>query len=334
MKVCEEYEELMGQALAEELSDADRAQLDAHLSECESCSSELASLQLTLEVIPTRTVTMPESLGPAIERQIRAARAFRHKSMRRVAGLAAAAAIAVLAGIGYTLNSQPVVTPTGKFIPETIPGLPAMYAELMDAGEYPKAFVWLQSAIEESPEHYDTPELHAQLAALAYDQLRWYPEAYDSYKAYRATHPEAFSDSPEAVHRFAVLDEAYSLDANFASLHEWDRVQNDNDLEQYAKYIEHYPGTLFASDAVVQIARLVAEDSDADSDFKTAAETALARLEHPVVVAQFKLELGRHYLHDTRDIERARTLFEDVQSSSVTVLAMAARESLADLQDN
>lgn len=333
MKACDEYEELMGDALAGELTADAESKLQDHLADCANCAAELNSLRKTLSAIPSESIDLPESLRPAIEQQIRVARA---KSARvRVAStIAAAAALVIVAGIGYSTSKSDPIPQDTTIVANTAPTLPAAYTEYLANEEYPKAFIWLQNAIEESPENYDAPELHAALAQLAYEELHWYPEAYQAYKNYRASHPEAFRDAGEDVRRFTILDEAHAIDTNFASLHDWERTQSEGEVVEYAKYIERYPGTLFASDAVVHIAELVAEESGADVDFRSAAETALARLDNPVVVAQFKLELGHYYLHEGNDRNQARRLLEDVESSSVTALAMAAQKSLADLQEN
>jgi ribosomal protein L31E len=98
-------------------------------------------------------------------------------------------------------------------------------------------------------------------------------------------------------------------------------------------YIAEYPGTLKASEAVQEMARLIIRDSNDDAmTLDSVLETAMASNENSIVVAQIKLELGRYYWKTVEDSDKARALFEDVEESSVLALAQEASQSLRALQ--
>lgn len=336
MRDCKEYEGLMAQSLYETLHEYDAERMDSHLLECESCAREHAALTKMLEVIPSGAVSMDANLRPALEEQIRSTSGSKFLG-RRFGLLSMAALLLVAVPIGYIQfsGSNPPVSNNTTEIAAVSSPFPVEYQQLIEQGEFAKAFVWLDEAMVSNPKRYESSENRLALARLAFDELQWYPEAYEAYSAARTTFPEAFRNSGEDIRRYALLDEAHANSSDFAMLHDWNRVQNDDRQESYGEYIQNYPGTLYASDAVGQMARIIAEETlattDDGSSYADAMELALAQEENPIIVAQLKLELGRFYGTEANDPDKARTLLKEVESGPITVLAKAAEQTLSTL---
>lgn len=338
MNACDEFEGLIAQSLYESLHEFDANRLDEHVANCASCASELTALKKLVETIPASSVSMNADLRPAIEAQIRTA-SGRLFFGRRIRLMSMAALLLIAVPVGYIQfvakeNGSSTDSQTVASLSSTV--YPAEFARLIEQDEFARAFVWLNEAMTNDPKTFETSENRIALARLAFDELSWYPEAYEAYGLMRSKFPESFRSSGEDIRRFALLDEARVIDERFTLLHEWDRVQLDGRADSYGAYIRDYPGTLHASEAVGQMAHLIADESFSDASekgsYEAAMELALAQQDNPIIQAQFKLELGRYYWNEANEPEKARTLLEEVESGPVTVLAKAAEQSLSSLR--
>ncbi|MFP6583855.1 MAG: hypothetical protein VCD00_15045 [Candidatus Hydrogenedentota bacterium] len=336
MSACDEFEGLIAQSLYESLHEFDANRLNEHVANCASCANEITALKKIVESIPAGSVAMNADLRPAIEAQIRS-NTGRRLFGRRLGLISMAALLLIAVPVGYIqFTAVDSNSSSDSQMTATLAAHPAQFTRLMEQDEFARAFVWLNEAMTTNPQTFETSENRIALARLAFDELKWYPEAYEAYSLMRSTFPESFRNSGEDIRRFALLDEARVIDERFTLLHEWDRVQLDGRAGTYGEYIQHYPGTLHASEAVEQMARLIAEKSFVDNAdenaFEAAMELALAQEENPIILAQFKLELGRYYWNEANQPEKARTLLEEVEAGPVTVLARAAELSLSGLR--
>jgi len=104
---CEEIERQLGRYIDNELSAAEREQVDTHLAYCSSCRVELDELRETVSGLSVRSdVSVPDSLWPSIQRRLHptapsgsAARPIR-LLRRRLAPWAIAAGVVLAVGLG------------------------------------------------------------------------------------------------------------------------------------------------------------------------------------------------------------------------------------------
>ena len=334
MSDCEHCEGLMAQSLYEALSDTEQSTLETHMASCPACRAESESLLAVKEFIPVEPVVFEGNLRPVLEERVRASTDERW--IPRLAFFGMCATLALIAGLIFmdepsTTSSEPVLVASvgdGPFI-----GVMRRVGTFIDEEDYSHAYVVLHEAINKVEDANVPSEARVMLADLAFERLRWYPEAHAAYEQIRKNEPEIFQASDEYIYRFSLLDEVEAMDTEFAPLRAWDRVIEDEDVDALGGYIAEYPGTLKASEAVQEMARLIIRDSNDDAmTLDSVLETAMASNENSIVVAQIKLELGRYYWKTVEDSDKARALFEDVEESSVLALAQEASQSLRALQ--
>ena len=105
---CKQFEQLLADALGDELSDADRALFDAHLTDCGACRSEYQSLAGAIETVQTR-LTLPDAL--AVSADSAQASRYRPASGWAITRYAAAIAFAFLAGYLLRGTNPPAPAP-------------------------------------------------------------------------------------------------------------------------------------------------------------------------------------------------------------------------------
>lgn len=104
---CEQIERQLGRYIDNELSAAEREQVDTHLTYCSSCRAELDELRETVSGLAGRSeVNLPDSLWPKIEQRLRSGERCHTPAYskgilrRRVAPWAIAASIVLAVGLG------------------------------------------------------------------------------------------------------------------------------------------------------------------------------------------------------------------------------------------
>ena len=97
---CDAARELIDGYVAGTLTPAEREALERHTAACASCAEDLESARTVRPAVATlpRSIEPPHDLWPAIERRLPGPRSARPPRRWRLAGLAAAAAIMLVAG--------------------------------------------------------------------------------------------------------------------------------------------------------------------------------------------------------------------------------------------
>lgn len=333
MNSCEEFEGMIAQAVYEELPQSEQHALSAHLAACAHCEAESKAMVALRALIRVEPVAFEGNLRPVLEEQIRTqpSRSLIRRLVPRLvlSGLFGILVAVISIQVTLSLRADDDVNNNQLGASGPFDQVMTEVTGHIEREEYARAYVTLHESILRAEPDTVPSEAQQLLADLAYEQLGWYPEAFAAYDQLRLRYPSVYQQSPESIHRYAVLDEARLTDTEYASLHNWTRVIREDDVNAFGQYIESYPGTLHASEAVQEMARLISEDQqETDMSVDSVLEYALLSSENPVVVAQIKLELGRYHVETTKDAEKARALFEEVEDSSVSVLAQAASQSL------
>ncbi len=322
------------------LEPQEQRQLEGHLVSCPACRIEAESLARLAASIPTGTPALDRDLLPAVRAAVRETRPGRSWNLSwRWAGMAAACAVFFVA-FGVVVQSMPSHQAAPAAITASVASLtPVQQAlaetkRLIENRDFPKAYVTLKKAVEAHPEDAAAADAQVQRAGLAYSELHWYPEAYEDYELLAQRYPAEFSSSPESIARRDLLAEAREQD--FASLHALDAARrNTSDaFAQLEHVVSHYPGTFVASAAAEDMARVAGEENtpgDGSNPHLAAMECARERCVDPVVRKQLEFEIARIYHREMNDFERARQHYQDVASGGDTLLAQAARQSLASL---
>ncbi len=335
---------LMAQAVYEELEPRDREAVDRALERSDKLRAEAEALGALAERIPRGGAVLDQDLNSAVRAGIREdTAALKPRKAGLVVSFAALAA--VLLGVGVMLAVQ---SPLGRApgVAEAPPSSNDIASPIEQALQearalertryYPIAYVMLSRALEGSEEDALAGEARQLMGDLAYNELRWYPEAFSDYDALRLHHNAVFQLKSENLLRLNLLDEARGRDDSYASLHALDAARRGESLEEFESVLARYPATYVASLAANEMATLSAalDGLDADANARVAAlESALARSTNPVARAQLKVEIGHLVSRELDGGDRARALYEEVAESEITVLAQLAQDSLERLGD-
>ena len=333
MNSCEEFEGLIAQAAYEELPEGDEMLLRQHLDTCESCAAESRALVALKAFVPVESVVFQGNLRPVMEERVRETRSVSWIPRPLLFGICSGILFGIVAVsfVRYYLDQSSGPAEYQFATNDAFDPVRDRVHKLLEEEEYARAYVSLDDAIGRVEATSVPADAQQLLADIAFEHLKWYPEAYTAYDQFRLNHSAEYQGSDESIRRYALLDEAQALDSDYASLHTWESVLLEEDVEALAGYIQKYPGTFQASDAVQEMARLISTDNE-DVNLDSVLEVAIASSDNAVVVAQIKLELGRYYWQEGDDSEKARILFEELEDSPVTVLAQAASQSLRALQ--
>lgn len=330
MKSCTEWEGLIAQSIYEPLEPAEQRSLDIHLEQCSQCNAEYDSLVLMKELIPNDPVLFSGDLRRTLEEEVRSIGPVSKPMFQWLPSLRALSLVLFLAvGIfSYTtFIHQTTESPTALLIDET--------TELIAQQRYIRAYTLLN-------EHLNNPTLSKDLemakvqgilAELTYSRLRWYPRAYDSFNTLRTEYPKTFQASADYKRTLEILEESRAISSDYASLEDWDRLNTDITIPTLEAYIQKYPGTHQATEAVYNIARCLVQYADLEHyQLNQTLEVAVQSHNNPLIVAQIKLELGRYYLEEGKDPDKARRILREVEAGPVPQLSDAAHMTLASLQ--
>lgn len=344
---CRKMRGLLAASVYGDLTDDERRTLEGHLASCPACRNEAAGLARVSAAIPIRTPKLDRDLMPALRRSIREEKPQGIRisfPWRFAAPLAAVASIVLISYVGLLgfggrgVRSMPVAALQPRVDASPVEDSPVQCAlteadRLAGFHDYTGAYRTLKQAVDEHPDSPLAADAQLRRADIAFNALKWYPEAYDDYELLADRYPSHFANSAECIRRRDLLAEA--RDRDFASLHALDAAQRSSDSQfaQLETLIGRYPGTFVASAAANEMARLASGDNSAvDGSGRLAAmERARDHCTSVVAKRQLDLEVGRIYQRDINDPDKARACFNQIISNDNTALAQLARQSLSEL---
>ncbi len=330
MKPCVEWEGLIAQSLYEALEPNEQRLLDNHLAQCSACSAEHTSLHQVMQLVPRDPIAFTGDLRRVLEEEVRLTEPSPAPLFSWFHPLKALSAVLVVAiAVFFYAKVLPhnTETPTAKLIAET--------TELVAQHEYTRAYILLNTNLNDPALAADleTAKVQGVLAELTFSRLRWYPDAHKAFNTLREDHPATYRASPDYINTFKILEESYKISPDYASLHDWDRLNTDMTIPALEQYIQRYPGTHQATEAVHNIARCMVQYADAAPlRLNEALELAIMDNNNTLIVAQIKLELGRYYWKEEHNPAKARRILQEVEAGPVPILADAAHLTLASLQ--
>lgn len=338
MRRCKKFEGLLATSIYETLNDADQDHLDRHLAECPSCRAELTDLKRMVERIPVMPVELDVDLSTSIRERLHEPRrlAFPGFQGLRLAGAVASALVifGVVVSLSRDRNAQPevqVAQTSSQESPEVQEEPLASVEQLIDVMNYSAAYAELAKQLKEYPGPALRGAILVYQAKLAFEELQWYPEAFQAYQDLRQHHRDLFQSDASHIAQLNMLDEARGPQGEFTSLHALDAARRSGDFDQFESLIGRYPGTYVASSASEDMAMLALADLDVNTTGSmelAAMEAALARCGDAAAIAQISMEIG-YILESKMDRpDRARELYERVAESEVAVLAQRARSAL------
>lgn len=313
-----------------DVTESERARLDAHLVTCAHCRDQQAAFAALTDAIPVTAAALDRDLVPAIRSA--AAPARRPRELRLAwTGLAAAAALIAIVAVPYIRTQyHPVLAPAPAANVGLTPIEQAIGAadQMADQRDFASAYKILKKAVETHPDDSAAAEAQCRRASMAFAELHWYAEALDDYESLAKQYPARFRDDPEAIARRDLLAEARTHD--FASLYALDtaRRHSTDTFAQLEQVVGRYPGTFVASMAAQDMARLVTNTSPSPDRAK-AFMAARDRCTDPTARAQLSMELGHVYLKDLKEPLKASEQYRDAAASPNTVVAKLAAECLS-----
>jgi len=326
---CEEMESLIVQRVyGESLTEAEDEHVGEHMNTCASCRESEEEVRRLVHGIPKDDFVYEGDLLPAI-----------HESLRRpgripLQWIFTGGALVLVLFMGAVFMALPRQQHEGVLLSrsEATPvDMALVEAEVArNDGDYAKAYVILTDAVKENTDDASAGEAVLTAGEIAYGDLGWYPQARMLYRQAQSEYTEAFSAVPDAVRRYNILEEAYSIDPGFESLYALDAALRRHTMTALEGYMTRYPGTFTASDAAHQMAMLAIDEADHSEDWTLAEgyEAAMASTTNPLAVASLKMELAHEYTQDDGDVGKARALLLEVAESGSTRLAQRARTSL------
>lgn len=327
-------EALLAQSLYEPLSDAERAELDALLDAAPELRAEARRMSDFIERVPVSSVNFDGDLRPAVMAALHNRRGFRIPLLPHWA-VSLAAFLVVASGVTYWIAVHPpaAVAPGLTAEPLSLSPLEAAIAEaesLIASRQFAQAHTVLAKAVENHPQNPLAAQACQRMADLAFEELQWYPEAFDGYDALRHRYPQQFRGVPSNFTRLNLLDEQRALDNQYAGLRTLDTARRGEDFSALEDIAARHPATYLASAAAGEMARIAAgrEGFDAARNPVRAMRAAHLAAQNVVARSQLKLELAHLLAASPRGQERAKELYEEIANGPVTTLAEAARESL------
>ncbi|PCJ62449.1 MAG: hypothetical protein COA73_06365 [Candidatus Hydrogenedentota bacterium] len=326
---CNHIESLIVQkAYGEPLTESERGNVDAHVGTCSGCKESQNAIVQLIQGIPINDFKYEGDLLPVIHESLRESKPL------PLQWLFTGGAFVLVLFMGAVFVALPRDQNVGTEIARS-PATPVELA-LVEAqaarndGEFAKAYVILMDAVKE-----DADDAHAGAAILAagdiaYAELGWYSQAHMIYNRAQSEFYTDFSSEADAVRRYNILEEAYSIDAAFESLYALDAAMNRDTTEALVAYVARYPATFTSSDASRQIALLAIAKAEKLDDWSLAQgyEAAIASCTSPLALASLKIELAYEYTRGGAEKGKARVLLQEVVESGPTVLAQRARTSL------
>lgn len=329
MGECKRIEGILAASMYEPLLAVDRQRLDDHLDACPRCRETVRDLATLRRAIPATTPDLGGDLLASIRRELAAEAPCRVSMFRRhVSTVAAAAAVLVVAtGSVYVASNSSDVTVPEPVTAQRASQLDRTFAQvdrLMDAHFHSRAFVMLNDAVTRFPEDPRAAEAAQHAAALAFDELQWYPEAHATFRTLRDRFTPQFDSVPSNRIHLEMLEESVGPNGDYVALRSLDAARASGEFDAYEKVMSQYPGTYVASRALDEMAAALGGDQDRVAALETLAESCGS----PVAVAQVKLALARTLDERGASRDRVRGLYVDAASSESVALASAAREAL------
>lgn len=331
----ERAEELIAQSLHEDLSPAERAELDRLFESQPDLRAEAAGMKQLLKRVTAEPVVYSGDLRSAVMAELsrRASRRFVPHWM-----VAAAAFVLVAGGAVYWIAAHPPAAVAPQILvaqdtpaPEAAPGVDAEVAALIAERQYAQAYAALEARVKDAPRGKDAARNVQAMADLAFTNLQWYDEAFAGYDRLRRDYADQFGLSKFNFVRLNLLDEARGPAGDYASLRALDAARRDGDLAAYENILAKYPATYVASEAAYEYAMVFARAAGDTANFVSAAALARAqeRTTDPVAKEQLRIEVAHALRMDPAQTDEARRIYTEIANGPYTTLAQLAQKSLA-----
>jgi tetratricopeptide (TPR) repeat protein len=338
---CRRVRGLVAASVYDDLTEDERETLSSHLGRCSACRMQQATFKALASRVHFHDAPALEyDLAPAVRARLREAAGPVAVGISWRHAFAGATALLLVGLFSYGLflanapSSMPVdqaglsvatasVSPIQPYLQRA--------EELVASHDYTGAYQALQEAITTHSDDPAVGDAHLKLAALAFEKLRWYPEADAAYQAVQRNYRDALDRAEDVgtiLDRWEMLAEARMV--NYASLHELDAaLREEGNVEHLQKVMAHYPATYVASTAASHLARTICQREGLD-DTLVAMERARDHCDDPIAVAQLNLEIA-HECVKRRDVEKARELYHELANTGTAPVAQLARVSLGSI---
>lgn len=332
---CRKMRGLMAAAVYESLAAPEKAALETHLARCPACLAESEALRKTAGAIPVASVSFTGDLLPVLRARLRdeAPPPRRVLAWRPLLGASALILVAVLGGItAYRAGEMPAVALVQVMATPMESAL--LEARALARRDFTGAREVLMQAIERYPEDPRAGEAQNVLADLEFHHGQRYAQAYRAYDVLRRHYAETFAANPNNAARFNLLDETRPSD--FAPLYALDAARNSSGdpLPELEKVVSRHPHSYLAAVAIDAMCEALGDSPASDGASRAALlEQIRGRCTDPIAVGQITLALGHLYWNELNDSPRAKECFIEAAESGDAVLAQAAREAMARLED-
>ncbi|NLN91997.1 MAG: hypothetical protein GX130_01625 [Candidatus Hydrogenedens sp.] len=333
-------EPLMAQALYDDLSEEEAAQLQALLERHPVLAEELSDLKDFMPSLTLRSDDWQGDLLPTLKAQIQAGEAVAQGALpQRSIKFVLAGAALILGGGLYAFfmlagseapsgpQTQAFLTPRDSSV---LRQEMEVTRDLVARGHYADASSYLQKAIDGHPHDPVHADALLQLADIHYTHLQQYDKAYASYKVLEQEHRAVFNRSWDNNKHVRLLSAAFPLDFKPVAQLEA-AARSESPLHSYELILSEYPEDIWGDEALRAMMQLVSEE-DFSRDDPTALLQHLASLcTESVAVDRICLEMGHTCYDQLNDREQARDYFNRAAESHHLALADCAREALARL---
>jgi hypothetical protein len=329
---------LIAQSMYEPLDAGDRAELETLLRSMPDLENEAQALRTLVDRIPTDVPAFDGDLRPIVMANLDRAPRRAWPVLPHWA-IALLAFVVVASGVAYriVINPPHAVAPGPVADAGDASGVAAALADadaLLASRDPATAYARLAAAVDARPRDPDAALACQRMADIAFDELKWYPEAFAGYDALRHDYVEQFRAVPANFARLNLLDESRGVGDEYASLRALDRAAGDFDFGSLSNIVARRPATYLAASAASEMARIAAHDAGVTAAYDpvSAMRMASERATDPVVKLQLRLEIA-HLLAATPDGRvGAREIYQDIASGDITTLAEAARKSLESIE--
>ncbi len=325
---------LLAASLYEALPEAEGKKLDAALARDVTLRNERDQLQRLVRAVPRHSPEPEVDVLALVQRRLREADSPARAPRRLALAGAMGGVVLLLATVGVwyaAFSSQPTENATVNVARAASPVAQAVETahKLVYKGQYTPAYRALAAALDATSDDPAAPEAQVMLARIAFENLKWYPEADRAYEKFLRLYPDVYSASPDRKliwERHELLTEAARV--NYASLMELDsaeQARGSDALPRFERVMARYPQTLAAARAAQGSAQVILTEKGGLTAVEALRE-ARTRCTNPVAVAQLSLEMGHIYANQLQDRVAARTLYEE--AAKVPELAQVAEASL------
>ena len=331
---CRKMRGLMAAAVYESLEAPEKAALEAHLARCPACRAESEALQKTAGAIPVAPAPFTGDLLPVLRARLRDETPPRRVLVwRPMLGAAALILVVAFGGItAYRAGDLPAVAPVQVMATPMESAL--LEARSLARRDFSGAREVLVQAIERYPGDSRAGEAQNVLADLEFQHGQRYAQAYQAYDVLRRNYAEAFAANPGNAARFNLLDETRSAD--FSPLYALDAARNSSGdpLPELEQVVSRHPNSYLAAVAIDAMCEVAGDSPASDGVSRVALlEQIRSRCTDPIAVGQITLALGHLYWNELNDSPRAKECFIEAAESGDAVLAQAAREAMARLEE-